>query len=285
MRYELLGPLRVSNRRESHLLSAPKMEITLAVLLVGAGRITTRDTLVRELWGERPPRRAANVIQVYISRLRKFLAAAGADPARAIVTKPTGYLLWLDGASYDVVEFQEAMRDGRAHRAAGRYEAALAAAELALSLVRGSVVESEARGPVLTAFAVWAEEELLAALELSVEARTMLGQHREVISLLGRLITQYPLRESLYSQLMLVLYRSGRRAEALAVYRDARRVLRAELGLEPCRSLRRLHQAILTSDRLLDTSDRLLDTSDRLLDTSDRLLDTAGRLLDLPTAS
>ncbi|OAA19613.1 DNA-binding transcriptional activator of the SARP family [Frankia sp. EI5c] len=252
MRYELLGPLRVSNSRRTHLLSAPKMETTLAALLVGAGRVTTKETLVMELWGDRPPRRAAAAIHVYISQLRKFLAAAGMDPARSIVTKPAGYLLRLEGASYDVVEFQEAMREGRAHQAAGHPEAVLAATERALALVRGPVLESAVDGPVLTAFAAWVEEERLAALELSVEARTALGRHREVISLLGMLIAQHPLRESLYSQLMLVLYRSGRQAEALAVYRDAQRVLRAELGLEPCRSLRRLHHAILTSDRLLD---------------------------------
>ncbi|EIV91638.1 AfsR/SARP family transcriptional regulator [Frankia sp. QA3] len=278
MRYELLGPLRVSNGRESHLLSAPKMETTLAVLLVGAGRVTTKNSLVLELWGDRPPRRAAAAIHVYISQLRKFLAAAaadpagidpagidpagidpagidpaGIDPADIIVTKPSGYLLRLDGASFDVTEFQDAMRDGRAQQAAGSYAAALSAAERALSLVRGPVLaESAAEGPVLTAFAAWAEEERLAALELSVEARTALGRHREVISLLGALTAQYPLRESFYSQLMLVLYRAGRQAEALAVYRGAQQVLRAELGLEPCRSLRRLHDAILTRDRLLD---------------------------------
>ncbi|WP_261567427.1 AfsR/SARP family transcriptional regulator [Frankia gtarii] len=258
MRYELLGPLRVSNGRESHQLSAPKMETTLAALLVGAGRVTTKDSLVLELWGDRPPRRAASAIHVYISRLRKFLAAAEADPAEAdpaeaIVTKPSGYLLRLDGASFDVTEFQDAMRDGHAYQAAGRYEAALSAAERALSLVRGPVLaETAVEGPVLTAFAAWAEEERLAALELFVEARTALGRYREVISLLGTLTVQHPLRESFYSQLMLVLYRSGRQAEALAVYRGAQQVLRAELGLEPCRSLRRLHNAILTCDRLLD---------------------------------
>ncbi|MCM3925343.1 AfsR/SARP family transcriptional regulator [Frankia sp. AiPs1] len=233
-------------------MSAPKMEMTLAALLVGAGRVTTKDSLVLELWGDRPPRRAAAAIHVYISQLRKFLAAAGTDPAYTIVTKPSGYLLRLDGASFDVTEFQDALRDGRAQQAAGRYEAALDSAECALSLVRGPVLESAAEGPVLTTFAAWAEEERLAALELSVEARTALGRHREVISLLGTLTAQYPLRESFYSQLMLVLYRSGRQAEALAVYRAAQQVLRAELGLEPCRSLRRLHNAILTADRLLD---------------------------------
>lgn len=105
---------------------------------------------------------------------------------------------------------------------------------------------------MVTRFATWVEEERLACPELSVDAGTALGRHREVISLLNTLTAEYPLRESFYRRLMLVLYRSERQAEALQVYRSAQPVLRSELGLEPCRSLRRLHQAILTSDRLLD---------------------------------
>lgn len=253
MRYELLGPLLVSDDAGAHhSLSAPKMEMTLATLLVTAGRVTTKEQLVAELWSTAPPRRASAAVHVYLSQLRKFLVAAGDREGRAIVTKPSGYVLHLDGASYDVDDFQELMRTGRAHQHAGRYEAALEAFEGALLLVRGPVLDGTAEGPALSAFTTWVEEERLDCLELSVEARTALGRHREVISLLTGLIAQYPLRESFYRQLMLVLYRSDRQAEALRVYRSAQQVLRSELGLEPCRSLRRLHQAILTSDRLLD---------------------------------
>ncbi|MFD7908288.1 BTAD domain-containing putative transcriptional regulator [Kitasatospora sp. NPDC059722] len=233
-------------------MSAPKMELTLATLLVGAGRITTKEQLIQELWGSGPPRRASAAVHVYLSQLRKFLAAAGDTEGAAITTKPSGYLLRLDGAQYDVAEFQTAMRSGRAWQHAGEYEAALDDFERALSLVRGPVLDGGAEGPVLASFAAWVEEERLECLELSIEARTALGRHREVTGLLNTLIAQYPLRESFYRQLMLVLYRADRQAEALQVYRSAQQVLRSELGLEPCRSLRRLHQAILTSDQLLD---------------------------------
>ncbi|MFD3533723.1 BTAD domain-containing putative transcriptional regulator [Streptomyces sp. NPDC058664] len=253
MRYELLGPLLVSDDTGAHhTLSAPKMELTLATLLLSAGRVTTKEQLVAELWSTAPPRRASAAVHVYLSQLRKFLAAAGDHEGGAVVTKPSGYVLRLDGAGFDVDDFQELMRAGRAQQHAGRYEEALEAFEGALLLVRGPVLDGTAEGPALSAFATWVEEERLDCLELSVEARTALGRHREVISLLTGLIAQYPLRESFYRQLMLVLYRSDRQAEALRVYRSAQRVLRSELGLEPCRSLRRLHQAILTSDRLLD---------------------------------
>ncbi|MEV7127705.1 AfsR/SARP family transcriptional regulator [Streptomyces sp. NPDC093260] len=252
MRYEFLGPLRVRHTEQSHSLSAPKVETTLATLLIGSGRVITKEQLVTELWGDRPPRRASAAVHVYISQLRKFLVGAGDTGGRAIVTRPLGYELRLDGAGWDVDDFKEAMRRGRDLRAAGRHEGALESFERALSLMRGPVLEGIAEGPALTSFATWAEEERLQCLELSVEARTALGRHREVIGLLSTLTAQYPLRESFYRQLMLVLYRSERQAEALQVYRSAQRVLRAELGLDPHRSLRRLHQAILASDRVLD---------------------------------
>ncbi|MER5521345.1 MULTISPECIES: AfsR/SARP family transcriptional regulator [unclassified Streptomyces] len=252
MRYELLGPLRIRHEEQSHSLSAPKVETTLATLLIGSGRVITKEQLATELWGDRPPKRASAAVHVYISQLRKFLVGAGDEGSRVIVTRPLGYELRLDGADWDVDEFKEAIRTGRGLRAAERHEEALESLERALSLIRGPVLEGIAEGPMLTAFTTWAEEERLQCLELSVETRTALGRHREVIGLLSTLTAQYPLRESFYRQLMLVLYRSERQAEALQVYRSAQRVLRAELGLEPHRSLRRLHQAILTSDRVLD---------------------------------
>ncbi|WP_328623989.1 AfsR/SARP family transcriptional regulator [Streptomyces sp. NBC_00353] len=137
-------------------------------------------------------------------------------------------------------------------RSAGRFEAALDGFGRALSLVRGPVLDGTPEGPVLTRFSTWVEEERLAFLEPSVDASTALGRHREVISLLNTLTAEYPLRKSFYRQLMLVPYRSERQAETLPVYRSAQPVRRSALGLEPCRSLRRMHQAILTSDRLLD---------------------------------
>ncbi|MER5757269.1 AfsR/SARP family transcriptional regulator [Streptomyces sp. NPDC002088] len=230
------------------------MEMVLATLLVGAGRFINKEQLIGELWAGRPPRRAAAAVHVYISQLRKFLVSAGDIEGRAIVTRPAGYLLNFDGAALDLEDFRAAVRRGHAHQQAAEHEAALEEFESALSLVRGQVLDGLAEGPVLSSFAAWVEEERLQCLEESVEARAALGRHREVIGLLYGLIADYPLRESFYRQLMLVLYRSERQVEALQVYRTAQKVLRSELGLEPCRSLRRLHQAILTSDRELDLS-------------------------------
>lgn len=252
MRYELLGPLRVSDGRKFHSLSAPKMETTLAALLVKADRVVTKEQLAAELWGDRPPRSPSAVLHVYISQLRKFLADAGDQEGKAIVTKSSGYVLRLHGAGYDVADFQRAIDDGRMCLQPGRHEEALAHFEKAASMVRGLVLDGFTEGPILGSFAAWVEEERLYCLELAIEARTALGQHREIIGLLNGLINEYPLRESFYRQLMLALYRSERQADALKVFRSAQRVLKEELGVQPCTALRRLHQAILASDCFLD---------------------------------
>lgn len=252
MRYELLGPLRVFDGTETHSLSAPKMETTLATLLVRADRVITKEQLIMELWGDRPPGGPSATLHVYISQLRKFLADAGDREGKAIVTKSSGYVLRLNGAGYDVADFQQAIENGRMCLQPGRHEEALAYFEKAASLVRGLVLDGLAEGPILGSFTAWAEEERLYCLELAIEARTALGQHREVIGLLNGLISEYPLRESFYRQLMLALYRSERQADALKVYRSAQRILKEELGVQPCNALRQLHQAILTSDCFLD---------------------------------
>ncbi|MFE9427581.1 BTAD domain-containing putative transcriptional regulator [Kitasatospora sp. NPDC006697] len=253
MRFELLGPLRVcADDGEPFRLSAPKVEITLALLLLNEGRVVTKEQLTAELWGDRPPRSAPTAIHVYISQLRKFLAQAGEAGREAITTAVSGYRFQRRADGYDVADFTAAVQLGRDRMAAGRAAAALEVLEPALAMMRGPVLDGHGDGPVLSAFAGWAEEERLTCLELVIEARTQLGQHREVVSLLHGLIAEHPLRESFYRQLMLVLYRAERRADALEVYRSARRVLRSELGLEPHRALRQLHQAILSADRLLD---------------------------------
>jgi DNA-binding SARP family transcriptional activator len=252
MRYELLGPLRVFNGTEIHTLSAPKMETTLATLLIRADRLVTKEQLTTELWGDRRPRGPSATLHVYISQLRKFLADAGDRNGDAIVTKPSGYVLRLHGAGYDVADFQQAIEHGRMCLQPGRHEEALAHFEKAASLVRGLVVDGFTEGPILGSFASWVEEERLYCLELAIEARTALGQHREIIGLLNGLISEYPLRESFYRQLMLALYRSERQADALKVFRSAQRILKEELGVQPCKALRRLHQAILSSECFLD---------------------------------
>jgi SARP family transcriptional regulator, regulator of embCAB operon len=251
MRYEILGPLRVVAGYEEYSLSARKMEILLATLLIRTNQVVSAGQLLNELWGEEQPRRAAAGLHVYISQLRKFLGGIR-DFDGAIVTRSPGYLLQLGSDELDLHGFQEAMSDGRARLKAGAAADAAAALETALSLHRGPVVGGIEGGPIVASFAAWIEESRLECLEMLAEADLALSRHREVVSMLISLVTEHPLREAFYQLLMLALYRSGRQADALRVYQRARDVIVGELGLEPCRSLRELHQAILLEDSDID---------------------------------
>lgn len=250
MRFEVLGPLGVSGPGGRFAPSAPKQGILLTALLVSAGRMVPKERLIQEVWAGAPPRRATASLHVYVSQLRKFLhSASGGSDAEGceLVTHEPGYQLRLGGASLDLHEFQQAVRRGRRQLGDGSFEAAVRSFESARALYRGPLVEGLGQGPAVDSTARWVEREYLECLELMIEADIALGRHREMINLLTSLITRYPLREVFYRQLMLALYRSERRVEALAVYRAAHTALRSDLGVEPSAALRDLHQAILTT--------------------------------------
>lgn len=246
MRYELMGPLRVVDGDAKYTIGAKKIEALLTVLLIRADSVVPADNLMKEIWGEVPPRRASAGLHVYISHIRKFLHRPGRDGG-PVNTRPPGYVLQLGSDELDYRRFEQLMNQGRSHARAGRHELASANFEQALSLWRGPLLD-ECHGPVLQGFQTWLKEARLECLEMLAESRLALGRHRETVSDLFLLTTEHPLRETFHHQLMLTLYRCGRRAEALHQYQVARRMLDEELGLEPCRALQDLHQAILTSD-------------------------------------
>jgi len=123
--------------------------------------------------------------------------------------------------------------------------------EEGLALWRGPVLAELGSGPIINGFMTWLAEERLECMEILMDSKLRLGCHREVVGRLYSLIAEYPLHEAFYRQLMLALYRSDRQADALAVYRSARRVLRDELGLEPCHALQHVQRAILAGDEPL----------------------------------
>jgi DNA-binding SARP family transcriptional activator len=248
LRFEVLGSLKVYGRSGEFTPSAPKIGLLLATLLVNRDLVVSNSQLMREIWSERPPRRASAALHVYVSQLRKLLVEAG-DQAERILTRAPGYQLEIGDARLDIADFQMLAGRGRAHLEAGRFEDALRDLEAALALYRGPVLDGIGEGPVMAGLAAWVEEERLNCLEWSIDAHLALGRHQEVTSQLSSLTTRYPLREAFFQQLMLALYRSERQAEALQVYQQARRALRTDLGLEPSAPLRRLQQAILTSGR------------------------------------
>ncbi|MFI5916053.1 BTAD domain-containing putative transcriptional regulator [Dactylosporangium sp. NPDC051541] len=250
MRYEILGPVRVVDKGTVSSISARKIETLLVALLIRSDQVVTADRLIAEIWGERPPRRATAGLHVYISDLRKFLRRPE-SPASPIVTRPPGYLLHLGADELDAHAFVRLMYDGRAHARDLRHEEAADCFQRALSLWRGSVVGDLTGGPIVDAFLAWLAEARLECTELLLEAQLQLGRHRELVAQLFSLAAEHPLRETFYRQLMLALYRSDRKADALKVYQSARRTLELELGLEPCRALQDLQRAILVADDVL----------------------------------
>ncbi|WP_371786121.1 AfsR/SARP family transcriptional regulator [Streptosporangium subroseum] len=245
MRYELLGPLRLVDE-ETHTVNAPKVETLLAALLIRANQPVSTDELIDELWGSEPPRRARAALHVYISHLRKNFVQPAVDGA-TIRTHAQGYLLEVEKSSVDVFLLRTLHAEGRAAPETDP-ERALGVFAAAAGLFRGPVLTGINNGLIVGAFARWAEEVRLECLEAVARCSLRLGRHRELIGDLSAWVEEYPLNENLREHLMLALYRSGRRAEALEVFQSARQALREELGLDPRRTMRRLQFAILEAD-------------------------------------
>ena len=243
MEFRILGPLEVEEEGRVLKLGGAKQRGLLALLLLHANEAVSRDRLIDELWGDQPPETAATAIQVHVSQLRKAL---GRD---VIVTQPPGYLIRVRNGELDLERFERSVSRARA-------AAAAEAAELlrdALALWRG-VPLAELDASFARAERVRLEEQRLAALEQRIDADLELGRHAQLVPELEGLVREHPLRERLRGQLMLSLYRCGRQAEALDVYRSGRRLLDEELGLEPGEELRRLERAILEQDESLSAS-------------------------------
>lgn len=244
MRYEILGPTRVVGGAGACSVSAPKMEVLLAALLVNADQVVSVEQLHTEIWQDGGPRRASATLQVYISQLRKFLRAAG-HGGNPILKRPCGYLLAVGADHLDVRVFTRLLREGRAHAREARYEAARAAFQTALSLQRGPVAGELSCGPIVNQLRAWFAEALVECNEALIDAELALGCHRETVGRLYCLTAQHPYNETFYGQLMRALFHCGRRADALTVYRSAGSRLMIDLGVEPSRGLREIHESIL----------------------------------------
>jgi DNA-binding SARP family transcriptional activator len=222
------------------------MEVLLATLLIMPGRVISIDQLIAEIWPVSPPRRATAALHVYISQLRKFLDRPGL--ANPIVTRSPGYLFLFGDAETDLQNFQDLMAQGRDHVRAARHEAAVTCLQSALRLWRGSALSELRDGTIIRTFTAWLDQVRLECIEMLVSSSLMLGRHGEITPFLYSQLAEHPFNETFYQQLMVALYRSGRRAEALKVYMAARDSLQKELGLEPCRALRDLQHTILTAE-------------------------------------
>jgi DNA-binding SARP family transcriptional activator len=245
MDVRILGPLEVWAAGAPAALGGKKQRALLAVLALNAGRTLSVSRLVDDLWGESPPDTAIKMIQIHVSGLRKVL------PAGVLATRPPGYRLDLRPEQVDLGRAERQVREACAALAAGDAGPAAAALRGALDLWRGPALD-EFSEPFAASEARRIEDLRLRALEARIEADLRVGGHAELVGELEALVGRHPLREGLRGQLMLALYRSGRQADALAAYQDARRALSDELGIEPSAALRALELRILRQDAELD---------------------------------
>ena len=250
MEFGVLGPLAVRTEDQEVRLGGAKQRALLAILLLHANEVVSADRLIDLLWGEAPPPSAANNLQVQVSKLRKALGRHG--DAR-LVTRPPGYVLRVEQGEFDLAQFERLHEEGRNALVAG--DAATAAARLRAALVlwRGMPLADVAAEPFAQLEILRLQERRAAAVEDRIEAELALGRHSALVGELEALVAAEPLRERLRRQLMLALYRSGRQADALGAYQQARRTLVDEIGLEPSRELQALEQAILVQDPSLDS--------------------------------
>jgi DNA-binding SARP family transcriptional activator/WD40 repeat protein len=246
MQIRVLGPLEASVDDRAVGLGGAKQRAVLAMLGLEANRMVTADHLIAGLWGEHSPASAAKMVQNYVWRLRTVLHD---DAGVRIVTRGRGYELRIDPDCVDVRRFERLIAE--ANRAAQVGEPTEAARE-ALALWRGPALADVADEPFAAPEIRRLEELRVEAAELAIDSDLAAGRHQEVAAEIDALVSEHALRERLHAQRMLALYRCGRQAEALEAYRDARRTLVEEVGLEPGAELQRLHDAILRQDRSLD---------------------------------
>jgi predicted ATPase/DNA-binding SARP family transcriptional activator len=247
MDFRILGPLEVRADGRVVALTGAKQRAVLAVLVLHANEPVSAERLALALWGEDAGARAAQTVQVHVSRLRKALG----DPG-VLVTTTAGYRLGVGADELDIEVFERQLAAGREALAAGRAERAADLVGEALALWRGTPLTEFAWAPFAPAEIARLEELHLEALEVGIDAGLAAGRHPELVAELQRLTTGHPWRERLHAQLMLALYRSGRQAEALEAYRHGRGMLIEELGIEPGPELHDLHQAMLAHDPALD---------------------------------
>ncbi len=234
-------------------LGGAKQTALLAVLLVHVNRTVSTDRLVDALWGEHAPSGAIGTLHTYLSHLRSALEPDRPKraPGQVLVTAPPGYVLRVGETEVDAAVFGVQFDEARAALAAGDGGRALERVIASLELWRGDAYGELAHKDFARAEAVRLEELRVAALEVRGDAQLILGHHAEVVGQVEGLLAEHPLQERLWAQLMLALYRSGRQAEALRAFHEARTRL-GEIGIEPSNELRLLEDRILQQDSGLD---------------------------------
>jgi len=251
LEFRVLGPLEVRRDGELLAVTAPMQRALLSLLLLRANEPVPQDELIAGLWGEDSPRTARASVQNHVHMLRRRL---GADQ---LVREPAGYVVRVEPGQLDLERFRRLVAEARGAPAPER------AARLrdALALWRGPAFVDLAGDPWARPEVVTLEDERLGALEERIDAELELGEHVVLVPELEGLVERHPLRERLWAQLMMALYRTGRQADALATYRRAHHAFVEALGLEPGVVLRELQRAVLVQDPVLDDPRRQLGST------------------------
>ncbi|MGW6505789.1 BTAD domain-containing putative transcriptional regulator, partial [Nonomuraea angiospora] len=241
VRFALLGPVSVDGPDGPIGLGSPKQRTVLAALLLHANRTVSDDRLVDLIWGERSPRTAVSRLQVYIHELRALVGKERISRVGA------GYRIHAGADELDLQLFEGHRAAARADAEQGRHTDAVARLRAAAGLWRGSALAGTS-AQLIRQERPGLEDRRICALEELYDSELAAGRHAEIVGELHTAVAEHPLRERLLGQLMLALHRCERRGEALAVYRESRRRLVDELGIEPGRPLRELHQRLLRDD-------------------------------------
>lgn len=256
MQVNILGDFSVCANGATVTPRAAKPRSILALLAIRRGDTVSKESIMREIWGEEPPKHALGTVHTYIYDLRKALASRRTRGAQILLTRPQGYMLDACGLQLDSTRFENLVREAstfaeRGLRSPGSREALEKASEelsAALTLWRGSPLADVVLGEQLSGHVTWLEERRRQALELRLHVDMKLGRGPALIGELMLLTQEYPFHEGFSEMLMLALARAGRRSEALEVFHGLRSRLTSDLGLEPGPSVQRVQRALLGGD-------------------------------------
>ncbi|MEU5262359.1 AfsR/SARP family transcriptional regulator [Amycolatopsis sp. NPDC021455] len=248
VRFTVLGPLAVVRDGVDYAPTTPKLLQLLALLVLRPGKMVHADAIAQELWADKPPRTMRTTMHTYVYHLRRCIEEHGLDDGldSMLVTKAPGYVFRIDPAQVDVFRFGQLQQEGQELLRQDRHAEAVARFRSALDVWTGPPLANVPSGPMLLPYTVELLEQRRTTMHMLFEAEIASGHHRELIGELRSLTAGNPLDEALHGQLMRALGRSGRRSDAMVVYRTLRKRLSEELGVEPCADLQLLHRDLIS---------------------------------------
>lgn len=246
MDFGLLGPLLVHDDDEVRVVPASRQRVLLAALLLNANAVVRPDQLCELVWDGNPPPGARGTLQSYVMRLRRVLGPA---VAARLHTHLGGYAIEVRDGELDVQRFQATHVSGSSAVKAEQWGSAAAQLQTGLALWRGEALADIPSDLLRHSYVPQLDEMRMQALEMRIDADLRRGLHRELVAELRHLVAEFPFRERLWESLMVALHRSGQQAAALAAYRDARRLMIEELGVEPGAGMQQIHQNVLNAGR------------------------------------